>query len=145
MVFPVDEVGDGHWDQPVGWIDIITLAENPEGWSVGPTAQPEWGEKPLVAFAGPEHSSIVRSVRQILHIIAAGKAAEGLTPDDVEDRFQAIVDRYYPEAREFQTAIRKGPRFVQFVAVEEYTIPRLYQDWADAGDAPGYDVVAIYP
>ena len=140
-------------EHPIGWIDIITLAENPEGWRVCPTARPEWGEKPLVAFAGPEGSSISGSVRQILHIIAAGKAAEELTPADVDDpgvrtladRFQAIVDRYYSEAREFQTAICNGPRLVQFVPVEEYTIPRLYQDWANAGDAPGYEVVAIYP
>ena len=33
-------------EQPVGWADIIALAESPEGWSACPTARPEWGVKP---------------------------------------------------------------------------------------------------
>ena len=94
------------WPQrEIGWTDIITLAESPQGWAACPTARVEWGRKPLVAFTDPAVSSTARSTLQLLHVVAAGKPAEQLTAADVQDpqvrafvrRFQATVDHYYPE------------------------------------------------
>ena len=74
------------WPQrPVGWAEIIALAESPQGWAACPTARPEWGNEPLVAFADPAVSSTGRSTLQILHAVAAGKSAEQLTVADIED------------------------------------------------------------
>jgi len=148
--------------QPIGWGDIIALSENPDGWASCPTAQAEWGRKPLIAFTDPAVSSAARSTLQILNVVASGKPAEDFTPEDVDDpqvrdfvrRFQATVDHYYPETLKLQTKMFDGPRFVHFAFVEEYNIPWLYQGRLNAesvacGSAThvpiGYDVVAIYP
>ena len=135
----------------VGWADIIALAESPEGWAACPTARPDWGEKPLVLFADPAVSSTARSTLQILHVVAAGKPAEQLTVEDIEDpkvrdfvrRFKATVDHFDSDKPDVQTAMRQGPGFVHFVPVEEYNIPRFYQGRGNA--EPGSEVVAIYP
>jgi Ca-activated chloride channel homolog len=151
--------------QPIGWADIIALAERPEGWASCPGARVEWGRKPLVAFTDPTISSTARSTLQLLHIAGSGKPAEQFTPADVDDpkvqdfvrRFQATVDHYYPETLKLQTKMFQGPRFVHFAPVEEYTLPWLYQGRVNAESAPGgsvgqrpitdlgYEVVAIYP
>ena len=154
------------WPQrSIGWADIITLAESPQGWAACSTARVEWGRKPLVAFTDPAVSSTARSTLQILHVVAAGKPAEQLTVADVQDpkvrdfvrRFQATVDHYYPETLKLQTKMFQGPRFVHFAPVEEYTLPWLYQGRVNAESVPGgkveqrpitdlgYQVVALYP
>ncbi|MBI4498653.1 MAG: VWA domain-containing protein [Chloroflexi bacterium] len=154
------------WPQrSVGWADIIALAEHPQGWAACPKARVEWGRKPLVAFTDPAVSSTARSMLQILHVVAAAKPAEQLTPADIQDpkvrdfvrRFQATVDHYYPETLKLQTKMFQGPRFVHFAPVEEYTLPWLYQGRVNAESVPGgaveqrpitdlgYEVVALYP
>jgi Ca-activated chloride channel family protein len=151
--------------QPIGWSDIVALAERPAGWADCPTARVEWGRKPLVAFTDPAISSTARSTLQLLNIAGADKPAEQFTPADVNDprvrdfvrHFQATVDHYYPETLKLQTKMFQGPRFVHFAPVEEYTLPWLYQGRVNAESAPGgtvgqrpitdlgYEVVAIYP
>jgi Ca-activated chloride channel homolog len=167
VIFTYREMAEclGWPQQPIGWADIIALAERPSGWAECPTAKVEWGRKPLVAFTDPAISSTARSTLQLLNLAGAGKPAEQFRPADVNDpqvrdfvrRFQATVDHYYPETLKLQTKMFQGPRFVHFAPVEEYTLPWLYQGRVNAESAPGgtvgqrpisdlgYEVVAIYP
>lgn len=167
VIFTYREMAEclGWPQQPIGWSDIIALAERPAGWADCPTAKVEWGRKPLVAFTDPAISSTARSTLQLLNIAGSGKPAEQFSPADVNDpsirefvrHFQATVDHYYPETLKLQTKMFQGPRFVHFAPVEEYTLPWLYQGRVNAESAPGgsvgqrpisdlgYEVVAIYP
>ena len=167
VVFTYREMAEclGWPQQPVGWADIIALAESPQGWAACPKARVEWGRRPLVAFTDPVVSSTARSMLQLLHVIAAGKPAEQLSLADLENpqvrdfvrRFQATVDHYYPETLKLQTKMFQGPRFVHFAPVEEYMLPWLYQGRVNAESVPGgkveqrsitalgYEVVALYP
>ncbi|HEU4740998.1 MAG TPA: VWA domain-containing protein [Meiothermus sp.] len=151
--------------KPVGWGEILALAENPKGWATCPEAKAEWGRKPKVAFTDPTVSSTARSTLQLLYLAKAGKKAEELTLQDVGSetvrgyvrRFQATVDHYYPETLKLQTKMFQGPRFVHFAPVEEYVLPWLYQGRVNAESVPGgkvvqrpiselgYEVVALYP
>lgn len=130
------------WPGPVGWADIIAITENPQGWSSCPTAQPEWGKKPLLVVADPALSSTGRSTLHILDAIAAADIDDPKLRD-LFGRFQSIVDHSYSDTSELQKKMRQGPNLVHFAPVEEYYIPRFYQSQQSTDST--YEAVAIYP
>ena len=137
--------------EPVGWNDIIALAESPEGWASCPTARPEWGTKPIIVLEDPAVSATARSTLQILHVVAARKPAEKLTIEDLQNvevldmvnRFQNVASRPGAEALGFRSEMKHGPRFIHFAPMEEYNIPRFYEGQDTVGSSR--EVVAIYP
>lgn len=152
-------------EQPVGWADILDLAESPKGWTACPTARPEWDVRPRVVFPDPAADSTARSTLQLLYLAAAGKPAEQLTVADLDDprvrdlvrRFQGIAEPSNVKAGELRHGMGLGPGSAHFIPVGESNIPRYYRDLTDAGAAteqqmrkppivePELEVVAIYP
>ncbi len=151
------------WPQKeLGWADIIDLANNPQGWAAYPGAKVEWGKKPLLAWTDPNVSSTGRTALFATYVAASGKPAPQLTIEDVRNpavqqyvkNLQGAVDHYFPETLKLQTKIFLGPRFIQFVPLEEYNLVWLKQGKVNAESAPGGEVtakpldkkmVAIYP
>ena len=151
------------WPQKaLGWADIIALAKSPKGWADYPAAKAEWGKKPLLGWTDPTISSTARSALFATYVAASGKSAEELQIDDVHrpevqqyvENLQAAVDHYFPETLTLQSKIFLGPRFIQFVPLEEYNLVWLKQGKVFSQAVPGAKpeakpldrkMVAIYP
>lgn len=145
------------WPQKeLGWSDIIALAQSPEGWAAYPCAKVEWGRKPLLAWTDPSVSSTARSALFATYSAAAGKDAAQLTVADIENpivqqyvqSLQSAVDHYYPETLKLQAKLFDGPKFVQFVPLEEYNLVWLKDGLVSDGTTTRpleRRMVAIYP
>jgi Ca-activated chloride channel family protein len=140
----------------LGWADIIALAQSPEGWAAYPCARAEWGRKPLLAWTDPSVSSTARSALFATYAAAAGKSADELTAADVQDpavqqyvqSLQSAVDHYFPETLKLQAKLFDGPKFVQFVPLEEYNLVWLRDGLISDGSTTRpleRRMVAIYP
>ncbi len=140
----------------LGWSDIIALAQSPDGWAAYPCAKAEWGKKPLLAWTDPSVSSTARSALFATFSAAAGKPAELLTQADVHDpkvqqyvhNLQSAVDHYFPETLKLQAKLFDGPKFVQFVPLEEYSLVWLKDGLISDGTSTrplDRRMVAIYP
>ncbi|HEY7270149.1 MAG TPA: hypothetical protein VH951_10005, partial [Dehalococcoidia bacterium] len=145
------------WPQKeIGWSDIIALAQSPDGWAAYPCAKAEWGKKPLLAWTDPSVSSTARSALFATFSAAAGKPAEQLTAADVHNpavqqyvhNLQSAVDHYFPETLKLQAKLFDGPKFVQFVPLEEYNLVWLKDGLVSDGTQTrplDRRMVAIYP
>ena len=123
-------------DKELGFEDIIALRDDPEGWASYPScARAEWGKKPLLAFTDPTTSSTGRSLHLSLYSIAAGKAPEDLTIDDVNDpdvvayvkNFQTLIDHYTIGTTVLNTKIYQGTGFGHFFIMPEDNLIHLYE------------------
>lgn len=145
------------WPQrSLGWSDIIELADRPEGWGAVPGARAEWGTKPLLAWTDPSVSSTARSALFAAYSAAAGVPAERLTEADLDRpevqsyvrRLQGAVDHYFPETLKLQAKLFDGPRYIQFVPLEEYNLVWLKDGLISDGTSRkplDRKMVAIYP
>ncbi|MBI3327621.1 MAG: extracellular solute-binding protein [Nitrospinae bacterium] len=150
------------WPQkPLGWEDIIALAQSPDGWAKYPLAKVEWGRKPLLAWTDPFVSSTARSALFAAYVAAAQKPADQLSVADVHRsdvqayirQLQGAVDHYFPETLKLQTKIFNGPRFVHFAPLEEYMLPWMKLGLVNSESIGGKvekraldrKMVAIYP
>jgi Ca-activated chloride channel family protein len=145
------------WPQTeLGWADIIALAQSPEGWAAYPCARAEWGRKPLLAWTDPSVSSTARSALFATYSAASGKPADELTAADVQNpdveqyvrSLQSAVDHYFPETLKLQAKLFDGPKFVQFVPLEEYNLVWLKDGLISDGSTTRpleRRMVAIYP
>ncbi len=145
------------WPQrALGWSDIIDLADSPQGWAGVPGARAEWGTKPLLAWTDPSVSSTARSALFAAYSAAARVPAEGLTEADLERpevqsyvrRLQGAVDHYFPETLKLQAKLFDGPRYIQFVPLEEYNLVWLKDGLISDGTSRKpleRKMVAIYP
>jgi Ca-activated chloride channel family protein len=148
-------------NKPLGWEEIIALAQSAEGWAKYPSAKVEWGRKPLLAWTDPFVSSTARSALFAAYVAAAQKPAEQLTVADVHRvevqthlrKLQGAVDHYFPETLKLQTKIFNGPRFVHFAPLEEYMLPWMKLGLVNSEAVGGKlekrtldrKMVAIYP
>jgi Ca-activated chloride channel family protein len=120
-------------NKPLGWEEIIALAQSPEGWAKYPSAKVEWGRKPLLAWTDPIVSSTARSALFAAYVAAAQQPPDQLTAVDVHRpevqayrrKLQVAVDHYFPETLKLQTKIFSGPRFVHFAPLEEYMLASM--------------------
>ncbi|MBI4595092.1 MAG: VWA domain-containing protein [Candidatus Tectomicrobia bacterium] len=147
--------------KPLGWADIIALAQDPQGWMRVSQAKIEWGKKPLLAWTDPFVSSTARSALFAAYVAAAKKPAEQLTINDIDrpevqqnlKRLQGVVDHYFPETLKLQTKIFQGPKFVHFAPLEEYMLPWMKLGLVNSETVVGKEekkplekrMVAIYP
>jgi hypothetical protein len=148
-------------DVEIGYADIIALRENADGWSSYDCAKPEWGNIPLLAYTDPTNSSTGRSVLLSLYAIAANKAPEDLTVEDVNDEavveyvksFQRLVDHYLIGTRVLNSKVHRGPRWGHFFLMPEDNLINLkdgsstYYYRGVPRPAPAFDtpMVMIYP
>ena len=122
-------------DKELGYADILALRADPEGWAKYDCARPQWGQRPLVAYADPTTSSTGRSLLLGLYSIAAGKPPEELTLEDVNDpkvvgyikEFQGLVDHYLIGTTVLNTKIHQGPRYGYFFIMPEDNLIHLYE------------------
>ena len=122
-------------EKELGYADILALRADPQGWTKYPCASPLWGPKPLVAFTDPTTSSTGRSLLLGLYSIAADKAPEELTIDDVNDpavagyvrQFQGLVDHYLIGTTVLNTKIHQGHRYGHFFIMPEDNLIHLYE------------------
>lgn len=147
--------------KPLGWGDIMALAQDPQGWMRITDAKVEWGRKPLLAWTDPFVSSTARSALFAAYVAAAKKPADQLIAADLNQpqvleylrRLQSAVDHYFPETLKLQTKIFQGPRFVHFAPLEEYMLPWMKRGLVNSETAVGQEekkplekrMVAIYP
>jgi Ca-activated chloride channel family protein len=122
-------------NKQIGYADIIALRNDPRGWASYPGARAEWGPRPLVAFTDPVTSTTGRSVLFSLYAIAAGKAPENLSLDDVSDpkvisyvkQFQSLIDHYMIGTIPLNTKVYQGPRYGHFFLMPEDNLIHLYE------------------
>jgi Ca-activated chloride channel family protein len=143
----------------IGFVDVVNLATDSQGWSAYACAKPEWGREALIAFTYPSRSSTARSVLYTLYTIIAGKQAEDLTVADVSrpevaqyvKRFQGAIDCYVPDTLDLNVKILTSPPCAQFFFIAEDNLVKLYQGKVDVPDQAGVakhlerDLVMIYP
>ena len=124
------------WPQKeIGFADIIALRMDPSGWASYPCAKAEWGQRPLLAFTDPTTSSTGRSLHFSLYAIAANKAPEDLTVQDINDpavvsyvkEFQGLIDHYLIGTTVLNTKIYQGPRYGHFFIMPEDNLIHLYE------------------
>ncbi|MCH9011152.1 MAG: VWA domain-containing protein [Chloroflexi bacterium] len=124
------------WPQKeIGFADIIALRKDPSGWASYPCAKAEWGQRPLLAFTDPTTSSTGRSLHLSLYAIAANKAPEDLTVQDINDpavvsyvkEFQGLIDHYLIGTTVLNTKIYQGPRYGHFFIMPEDNLIHPYE------------------
>jgi Ca-activated chloride channel family protein len=148
------------WPQKeIGFIDVVNLVTDPQGWTSYPCAKPEWGREALLAFTYPSRSSTARSVLYTLYTIVAGKKAEDLTVADVArpevaqyvKKFQSAIDCYVPDTLDLNVKILTTPPCAQFYFIAEDNLVKLYQGKIEVPSQPNVakhlerDMVMIYP
>ena len=145
-------------EREIGIQDIVDLASGAQGWSKYPCARPEWGTEATLAFTYPNRSSTARSVLYTLYALAARKAPEALSLDDVTNvetsnyvhRFQTSIDCYVPDTLDVNIKLLSSPPCAQFFFIAEDNLVKLYQGkipipGAGAARSLERDMVLIYP
>ena len=149
-------------DKPIGWSDVLALANNPKGWAS--LDHPEWGQFTL-GKTNPHISTsgLAATVGQL--IAATGKSAD-LTSADLKDKKvraalaageQSVV-HYGDTTLTFLSNLQdaddrgRGLSYISAVAVEEksvwdYNMGNPTGDPATLGDHPAPEVplVAVFP
>ena len=145
-------------EQQIGIQDIVELTSDPEGWSKHDCARPDWGKEATLAFTYPSRSSTARSVLYTIYALAARKAPEQLTLDDVTNvastnyvhRFQTAIDCYVPDTLDLNIKLLTPPPCAQFFFIAEDNLVKLYQgkisvEGGGATRSLERDMVMIYP
>jgi len=144
----------------IGWADILTLSQDPEGW--GAYGHPEWGAFKL-GKTNPNFSSSGLSATAAIYYAATGKVS-GLTLDDVGSSqtaefvrgVEAATVHYGDTTMTFlENMLREDLAgrplaYVSAVAIEEVSI--IAYNRGDPGDVgledptpPHVPLVAVYP
>jgi Ca-activated chloride channel homolog len=129
-------------NREIGFSDVVELASDPAGWARLPCARADWGRRPLVTYTDPNSSTTGRGVLFALYSLAAGKAPEHLTVEDVLDegvteyirRFQRTVAHYVPDTLVLMDEIFGGPRYGHFFFIAEDDLVKLYKGKVVATD-----------
>jgi Ca-activated chloride channel family protein len=138
----------GHPARPVGFDDILTLAEAPDGWASA--GLPQFGQFKLV-HTNPDFSTAGLSAVAAEYFSAAGQR-EGLTAEQVaagpvRDRVRGIEQSivHYGDTTLFiaDQLVARGPGYASAVAMEEVTLLDVNRRLAKAGSP--YRMVAVYP
>jgi hypothetical protein len=117
----------------IGYADLIALRNHPDGWASRDCANPDWGNRPLIAFTDPSSSDTGRSVLLSLYLIASGKDPESLSEADLQHpdvmeyvrSFQTLVDHYMPSTIPLNTRVCEGPRYGHFFLMPEDNLVHL--------------------
>lgn len=152
----------GYPDTPIGYADVIALAQNPEGW--GAFGHPEWGPFRL-GKTNPNYSTSALSATIAQYYAATGKTS-GLSLEDLDrpevDAFakavEAAVVHYGDITMTFlNNWFRNDARgtaltYVSAVAVEEKSVidynlgnPDGILDPGEEPRKPRVPLVAVYP
>lgn len=135
----------GYPDEPIGWNDMLTLIDNPEGW--GAYGHPEWGRFTW-GHTDPEISTTALSTLIAEFYAAVGKQRD-LTVEDVQNPTsqQFIRDlgqgikHYGYNTLVFSENMRDfGMSYISAFPMEEITLIDFNRN---LGDTP--PLVAIYP
>lgn len=111
-------------DTPVGWADLLALADSETGWAE--LGHPEWGEFKF-GHVHPDYSNVGLLMMTSLAYYAAGKT-DGLTPDDVysgavEDAFRQLelnTWHYGLQSRDLLSLMtQRGPAYLHAVTTSE--------------------------
>ncbi|HSL26109.1 MAG TPA: extracellular solute-binding protein [Acidimicrobiia bacterium] len=143
----------------IGWSDILSLAEDPEGW--GALGRPEWGQFRL-GKTNPNFSTSGLSATAAIYYAATGKTS-GLTEADLADPqviefvrgVEAATVHYGDTTLTFLDNMYRadqagrGLTYASAVAVEEVSIIAYNRgdpaDTGTPGPPPQVPLVAIYP
>ena len=132
-------------DKPIGWADVLRLAEDPRGWEA--YGRPEYGTFKLV-HTNPSASTSGLEAVTASYFAATGKT-EGLTVEDVErpsvERRIAAIEQsivHYGDATPFikQQLLEHGPSYASVAAMEETTLVEFNREREGQPK-----LVAIYP
>jgi Ca-activated chloride channel family protein len=143
----------------IGWSDILSLAQDPEGW--GAFGHPEWGEFRL-GKTNPNFSTSGLSATAAIYYAATGKTT-GLTEADIADPdvvdfvrgVEAATVHYGDTTLTFLDNMYRADQqgqsltYASAVAVEEVSILAYNRgdpaDTGTPGPAPRIPLVAVYP
>lgn len=149
-------------DKPLGWADVLSLANEPRGWAA--LGHPEWGRFTL-GKTNPNISTSGLAATVGAFVAATGKSSD-LTERDVNDprvrRFVTSVERavlhYGDTTLTYLSNLQRaddagaGLGYVSAVAVEEKSVldynsgnPTGSLDTADDRPKPKVPLVAVYP
>lgn len=152
----------GYPDTPIGYSDIIALAQNPEGW--GAFGHPEWGPFRL-GKTNPNYSTSALSATIAQYYAATGKTS-GLSLEDLDrpavvrfaESVESAVVHYGDITMTFlnnwyrNDARGTGLTYVSAVAVEEKSVidynlgnPDGILDTGEVPRKPRVPLVAVYP
>lgn len=136
----------GWGNKPVGWADILAMADNPEGWAVH--GYPQWG-KFKFGHTHPEFSNS-GLISLLAEAYAGAGKVSGLTVDDIQqpDTRQYIrsVEQsviHYGRSTGFfgRKMFENGPAYVSAAVLYENMVIESY----DPKYALPFPIVAIYP
>ncbi len=136
----------GWGEKPIGWSDIIALADDPKGWET--YGKPQWGRFKF-GHTHPEHSNsgLISLFAEVY--AGAGKVA-GLTVEDVNDpkvaeylsKIEKAVVHYGSSTGFFgKKMFARGPSYLSAAVLYENMVIESY---SDRYQLP-FPVVAIYP
>ena len=133
------------WPNPIGWSDLATLANEPQGWAK--YGHPEWGRFTW-GHCHPDSASGFQTMVCMVYAIT-GKTA-GLTVADLKDptvlkrlgELEAAVEHYGMSSRWIDEFMRsKGPAYLSAAAQYENNV---IEGNLSTGNKP-WPLVAIYP
>jgi Ca-activated chloride channel family protein len=136
----------GWGKQPVGWADILAMADNPEGWAAH--GYPQWGRFKF-GHTHPEYSNSGLISLLAEAYAGAGKAA-GLTVEDVQKpdtrQYIAAVEQsviHYGRSTGFfgRKMFENGPEYLSAAVLYENMVIESY----DPQYPLPFPIVAIYP
>lgn len=135
----------GWGKQPLGWADILAIAENPQGWAA--YNYPQWGHFKL----GHPHPEYTNSglLSLLAQVYAGAHKQTGLTLTDINHppvgtylhKIQQTVAYYGHSTRFFNEELHNnGPSYLSAALLYENQVIQSYQH-----HNPSIPLVAIYP
>jgi len=136
----------GWGKKPVGWVDILSLARNPQGWKA--YGFPQWGQFKF-GHTHPEYSNS-GLISLIAEVYAAAGKTKGLTLADLSkphtaDFLAGIEDSvvHYGSSTGFfgRKMFAGGPQYLSAAVLYESMVVESYSQ----SETLAFPVVAIYP